>query len=58
MIEKIPVELVELQKKLTPVEHRMGRVEDIAAIVAWLAEEQSRWISGQTISASGGFSMM
>ena len=58
MIEKIPRELVEMQKKLTPVEHRMGRVRDIAEVVAWLAEEQSRWISGQTISASGGFSMM
>jgi 3-oxoacyl-[acyl-carrier protein] reductase len=58
MIEKIPQDLVEMQKKMTAVENRMGTVEDISLIVAWIAEEQSRWISGQTISASGGFSMM
>lgn len=58
MIAKIPVELVEMQKSMTPVENRMGRVDDIAQVVAWLSEEQSRWISGQTISASGGFSMI
>jgi 3-oxoacyl-[acyl-carrier protein] reductase len=55
MLDNIPKELVEMQKKTTPVQHRVGRVEDIAKVVAWLAEEQSEWISGQCISASGGY---
>jgi 3-oxoacyl-[acyl-carrier protein] reductase len=58
MIEKIPKDLVERQKGMTAVGRRLGSVEDVALIVAWLAEEQSRWISGQSLSASGGFSMM
>jgi 3-oxoacyl-[acyl-carrier protein] reductase len=58
MIDKIPQELVERQKSMTAVGRRLGSVEDVALIVAWLAEEQSRWVSGQSISASGGFSMM
>ncbi|KAF2175030.1 dehydrogenase with different specificitie [Zopfia rhizophila CBS 207.26] len=45
MLDDIPKETVEMQKKTTP-------------IVGWLAEEQSRWISGQTISASGGYTML
>lgn len=55
MLDNIPKEIVEIQKKTTPVEHRVGRVEDIAKVVAWLAEEQSEWVSGQCISASGGY---
>lgn len=58
MVEKIPKELVERQKSTTPVEKRLGTPKDIADIVAWLAEEQSRWITGQTISASGGWTMI
>ncbi|MCJ1261116.1 hypothetical protein MMC22_000980 [Lobaria immixta] len=41
----------------TPVQQRFGTVDDIAQIVAFLAEENSRWITGQAISASGGLAM-
>lgn len=58
MLDNIPEEIVEIQLKTTPVEHRVAKGEDIAQVVAWLAEEQSRWISGQSISASGGFLML
>ncbi|KAF2466751.1 NAD(P)-binding protein [Lindgomyces ingoldianus] len=58
MLDNIPKDIVEMQKRWTPVGHRAGTVDDIAQVVGWLAEEQSRWISGQTISASGGFMMM
>jgi 3-oxoacyl-[acyl-carrier protein] reductase len=34
---------------------RWGRPEDIAAVVAWLASAESRWITGQVIDAEGGF---
>jgi 3-oxoacyl-[acyl-carrier protein] reductase len=58
MIHKIPKDIVDMQKRETPMENRLATVEEIALIVAWLAEDQSRWVTGQTISASGGWSMM
>ena len=33
---------------------RLGQPEDIADVVAFLASEDSRWITGQVIAASGG----
>ena len=38
----------------TPAAARIGEVEDIAPIVAFLASEEGRWVTGQAISASGG----
>ena len=57
VLDGIPTEIVEMQKKSTPVENRIGTTDDIAQIVGFLSEESSRWITGQAISASGGFSM-
>ena len=57
MLDNIPKRLVEIQKEQTPVEHRLGTVDDVAQIVAWLASEDSRWVSGQAFSASGGLEM-
>lgn len=57
MLEKIPKDIVEGQMKGTPVENRLGTVDDIAQIVGWLAGEESRWVTGQVISASGGWAM-
>ncbi|KAJ4861353.1 enoyl-(Acyl carrier protein) reductase domain-containing protein [Trichoderma breve] len=39
---------------LTRAEDRVGTVSDIADAVLLLADEKSRWITGQYISASGG----
>lgn len=36
---------------------RLGRPEDIADIVAFLASEEARWLTGQTIHAGGGMVM-
>lgn len=58
MLDDVPKDIVETQLKTTAVQHRVGTVDDIARIVAWLASEDGRWISGQTISASGGFLMI
>lgn len=33
---------------------RIGEVEDIAAVVAFLASDDGRWVTGQVIQASGG----
>ena len=57
VLDGIPEEIVEMQKKSTPIENRLGTTDDIAQIVGFLSEESSRWITGQAISASGGFSM-
>lgn len=58
MLDDVPKDIVKTQLKTTAVEHRVGTVDDVARIVAWLASEDARWVSGQTISASGGFLMM
>jgi 3-oxoacyl-[acyl-carrier protein] reductase len=33
---------------------RLGQAEDVADVIAWLASDQARWITGQTLDASGG----
>ncbi|WP_433438379.1 SDR family oxidoreductase [Nonomuraea sp. CA-141351] len=33
---------------------RVGRPEDVADVVAFLASEAGRWVTGQVIDASGG----
>ena len=37
---------------------RIGMPEDVAPMVAFLASDQAAWITGQTISVNGGFSMV
>ena len=54
MMNQVPSEAVQQQAKDTPIEQRVGRPDDIAGVVAFLAEEQSRWITGQSINTSGG----
>ena len=46
-------ELVERLAKLAPLE-RLGKPEDIAAAVAFLAGPDGAWINGQTVRANGG----
>lgn len=57
MLDNIPKDIVSMQKANTPIENRLGTVDDVAQIVAWLASEESRWITGQCISASGGYAL-
>jgi 3-oxoacyl-[acyl-carrier protein] reductase len=58
MLADVPKDIVDNQLKTTAVQHRVGTADDVAQIVSWLASESSRWVSGQTISASGGFLML
>lgn len=57
LLEKIPKDIVDRQMEGTPVEKRLGTVEEVAGVVGWLAGEDSRWVTGQTISVSGGWAM-
>jgi 3-oxoacyl-[acyl-carrier protein] reductase len=34
---------------------RLGKVEDIADAVAFLASDDARWITGQVIHVNGGY---
>lgn len=36
---------------------RIGEVDDIAGIIAFLCSDDSRWITGQTLEASGGIGL-
>ena len=36
---------------------RIGKADDIADVAAFLASEDSRWVTGQYIEASGGFKL-
>lgn len=58
MLDDVPKWVIENQLKTTAVQDRVGTPDDIARIVAWLCGEDSKWVSGQTISASGGFLML
>lgn len=55
MLDEVPKAIVQAQKDETCVERRVGRAQEVAEVVAFLAEERSSWVSGQTISASGGY---
>jgi 3-oxoacyl-[acyl-carrier protein] reductase len=57
MLENIPEAIVNGQKARTPLENRVGTVEEIAKIVGWLAGGESSWVTGQVVSASGGLEM-
>lgn len=50
-------EEVKLEAAKTPVERRIATPNDIAQVVAWIASDESKWVSGQCICASGGFRM-
>jgi 3-oxoacyl-[acyl-carrier protein] reductase len=48
-----PQEVIDRLAKLAPLE-RLGRPEDIAAAVSFLAGPDGAWINGQTLRANGG----
>ena len=50
---QVPQDFIEYAKGQTP-STRLGRSEDIAAMVAHLLSEDGRWINGQVCNVSGG----
>lgn len=57
MLDKVARSIVEPQMAATPVEKRVGRAEEVAEVVGFLAEGRSSWVTGQCLSASGGYAM-
>ena len=57
MLDNIPEDIKQRQMVVTPMQRRFGTVQEVAGIVAWLASEDSQWVTGQAISASGGYAM-
>ncbi len=53
MVAGAPEEFKNELKSKTPL-GRLGRAEDIADVVAFLASDDARWVTGHTIDASGG----
>jgi 2-hydroxycyclohexanecarboxyl-CoA dehydrogenase len=49
--------IVEAMVKATPL-RRLARPEEIAAAIAYLASEEAAFITGQTLSISGGLTML
>ena len=48
-----PQELIDRMAKMNPLE-RLGKPEDIAAVVSFLAGPDGAWVNGQVLRANGG----
>lgn len=56
MTEKLPELIKEEMLKHIPLK-RLGKVDDIAAVVAFLASDEANYITGETIHVNGGMYM-
>ena len=54
MLDALPPEIVPQLVEQTPL-GRLGKPEDIAEAVAFLADERASFITGQVLTADGGF---
>lgn len=57
LFDHYPLERLEPIKGVTAL-RRIGKPEEIADVVAFLASEEGRWITGQIISANGGLGLV
>jgi NAD(P)-dependent dehydrogenase (short-subunit alcohol dehydrogenase family) len=56
MLEHVPEKVLESIKEKIPV-GRLGRPDEIARAVHFLAAHKSSYITGQTLSVNGGMDM-
>jgi 2-hydroxycyclohexanecarboxyl-CoA dehydrogenase len=57
MAQFLTPEVQEKAAKAYPL-RRLGKPEDVANVVVFLASDVASFITGQTISVSGGYTMM
>jgi len=57
MAQVFTAEVREKAAKAYPL-RRLGKPEDVANVVVFLASDVASFITGQTISVSGGYTMM
>lgn len=57
MTSRLPENLLAEAKAMIPMA-RMGRVEDVAAAVLFLASDEANYITGQVLHCNGGLCMM
>jgi meso-butanediol dehydrogenase / (S,S)-butanediol dehydrogenase / diacetyl reductase len=50
-------ELVAYYEKVAPLEGRVGAVDDLPGVYSFLASDDARWITGQTIVVDGGLTL-
>ncbi|HFD31246.1 MAG TPA: SDR family oxidoreductase [Gammaproteobacteria bacterium] len=55
MLEATPPEVIEKMVNEATALRRVGTPEDVAQSIAWLSGNDSGWITGQILQASGGF---
>jgi 3-oxoacyl-[acyl-carrier protein] reductase len=53
MFATMPPHVQEAAAKESPF-NRLGRAQDIADIVAFLCSDEARWLTGQSLHATGG----
>ncbi len=59
--KKFPLATEEGRERLAKTAYplrRLGRAQDIANMVVFLASDRAGWVTGQTISVSGGYTMI
>jgi len=56
MLEAVPEEKKEEYLKVIP-QHKLGTTADIAAVVSFLASEESKYMTGQVLTIDGGLSL-
>ncbi|PLB54066.1 NAD(P)-binding protein [Aspergillus steynii IBT 23096] len=56
--EEVPRELVDFMTMSTPLEKRVGRAEEVAKVVVFLAGGEAGWVTRQTVCVSGGLNMV
>ena len=56
MTAELPEDMKDMAKKFIPLQ-RLGQPDDIAAVVSFLASEDSRYVSGAVIPVDGGMGM-
>ncbi len=57
LTKDLPADLVDTMMKMTPL-GRMGKPEEVAFAVAFLASDEATYITGQVLSVDGGMFMM